>query len=117
MFGILAFTSKSSPTEWIATGERFMQKKMYIQAAQCFNTAGDSRKEDIANAFQNYKNAILKSPNSPERKDELYQATINFLKARKTKEAAKCLETAKHFDLAARVYEKRQQVSIPVLCF
>lgn len=88
---------------------------MYIQAAKCFNTAGDSRKEDIAHAFQHYKNAILKSPNSSERKDGLYQATIQFLKANKTKEAAKCLEIAKHFELAAKVYEKREQVRITVI--
>lgn len=88
-----------------------MQKKKYILAAQCFNTAGDTRKEDIAHAYEHYRNATLKSQNSSKKKDDLYLATIKFLKARKTKEAARCLETAKHFDLAANVYEKRQQVS------
>ncbi|XP_052085613.1 uncharacterized protein LOC127723124 [Mytilus californianus] len=106
---VKSFTRKSTPREWIDKGEEFMKVKMYTQAAQCFNTAGDSRKESIAHAYQHYRIASLQSQNSPRRKSELYQATLKFLEARKTKEAAKCLEMAKHFDLAAQLYEKRQQ--------
>lgn len=107
-----AFTRKSTPREWVDKGEEFMKLKMYTQAVKCFKTAGDSRMEDVAHAYQHYKIASTLSQNSPQWKEELFQATLKFLEAKKTKEAAKCLETAKQFDLAAELYEKREQVSI-----
>ncbi|CAC5364350.1 unnamed protein product [Mytilus coruscus] len=106
---VKSFTRKSTPREWVDKGEEFMKLKMYTQAAQCFKTAGDSRMEDMAHAYQHYKTASIQPQNSPHRKDELLQATLKFLETKKTKEAAKCLETAKQFDLAAKVYIKRQQ--------
>ncbi|VDI43180.1 Hypothetical predicted protein [Mytilus galloprovincialis] len=106
---VKSFTRKSTPREWVDKGEEFMKLKMYTQAVKCFKTAGDSRMEDVAHAYQHYKIASTLSQNSPQWKEELFQATLKFLEAKKTKEAAKCLETAKQFDLAAELYEKREQ--------
>ncbi|XP_063425387.1 TPR and ankyrin repeat-containing protein 1-like [Mytilus trossulus] len=106
---VKSFTRKSTPREWVDKGEEFMKLKMYTQAVKCFNTAGDSRMEDIAHAYQHYKIASTLHQNSPQWKEELLLATLKFLDAKKIKEAAKCLETAKQFDLAAELYEKREQ--------
>lgn len=87
-----------------------MKRDLYEQAAQCFKMAGCIYKEELAYAYLHYKNARKKIQNSSEMREELYQATLKFLKLKRTKEAAKCLAMAKHYDLAAEIYEKRQRV-------
>ncbi|CAG2222141.1 TPR and ankyrin repeat-containing protein 1 [Mytilus edulis] len=79
----ITFTRKSTPREWVHKGEEFMKLKMYTQAVQCFNTAGDSRMEDVAHAYQHYKIASTLSQNSPRWNDELLQATLKFLEAKR----------------------------------
>ncbi|XP_071123075.1 TPR and ankyrin repeat-containing protein 1-like [Mytilus edulis] len=102
------FTVKSTPAEWTASGEELMKRDLYEQAAQCFKMAGCIYKEELAYAYLHYKNARKKIQNSSEMREELYQATLKFLKLKRTKEAAKCLAMAKHYDLAAEIYEKKQ---------
>ncbi|XP_076107040.1 uncharacterized protein LOC143075492 [Mytilus galloprovincialis] len=103
------FTVKSTPAEWTASGEELMKRDLYEQAAQCFKMAGCIYKEELAYTYLHYKNARKKIQNSSEMREELYQATLKFLKLKRTKEAAKCLAMAKHYDLATEIYEKRQR--------
>lgn len=93
-----------------------MKRDLYYQAAQCFKTAGCIYKEELAYAYLHYENARKKIQNSSEMREELYKATLKFLKLKRTKEAAKCLAMAKHYDLAAEIFEKRQRVIQKCYC-
>ncbi|CAG2203732.1 TPR and ankyrin repeat-containing protein 1 [Mytilus edulis] len=104
---VKSFICESTPREWIAEGEKYMQKKniSWLHNASILQVTQEKKTSHMHMNITEMPPSNLKIVQK--KKDELYLATIKFLKARKTKEAARCLETAKHFDLAANVYEKK----------
>lgn len=85
-----------------------MKNQLYGFAADCFKKGGDDKKEKLADAFIYYEQA---RQNPKEMRKNFYKSAELFLELGKYTNAGKCLENTKDFRLAAKLYEKRQQVN------
>ena len=106
------FAERSSPEEWRKRGDEFYKLGLYRVAAKCYYKSGDTLKEKMSLAQQKALDAAQLRHNPRKLRDEFLYAAEDFLECGLTAEAAKCLNNAREFLLAAQLYEKMGKVSV-----
>ncbi|XP_062576553.1 TPR and ankyrin repeat-containing protein 1-like [Saccostrea cucullata] len=107
--GDLMFAEESSIGDWLNRGDEFMKKSLYDVAAKCFRLGGDPTMEKIAKSHQKALIASRMQGNSAQIKETFLSAAHDFLECEVPSMAGRCLEFAKEFSSAAKLYEKTNQ--------
>ncbi|XP_048257654.1 uncharacterized protein LOC124143780 isoform X2 [Haliotis rufescens] len=108
-FTNMVFAMKSSPEDWVRRGDEMMSQTLYEVAVNCYRMGGDENKEQLAVAHCQAQGALKLKDTPRKMREEFVFAAHKFLHCGEVMKAATCLQNAREFELAAKLFQKMKR--------